>query len=288
MKNIRYVLTLALIVLFALPANSQNNPNPHKLLDALGRNANTFFLLANRPSFGMSSYLTDKGYWEISIDPTLNKDASEVPFMVSYGLSRKVELSAGMDLFKQSYRFDGKKISGVGDANIGVKFKIQESKSFTHAVQMIVKIPTASTKDQLGTGHPDYHFGIMQGYSNKNFGYDFALQIGLLQRRDIPVLNSAPVYTQALLDSMRVYYDYKFEPEISVSMSPSVSLSDKFQFYFGAAFSRNTKLDYNSTAGYAGFSYSPTDVFGLSAGISNSFQEGGAMDLNLGFAFTFR
>src|SRR5260221_12575087 len=121
--------------------SAQGGPGPKNILDQLGRNANTYFLSANRPTYGVDSYIVDKKSLELSIDPSFSSGTSELPVTLSYGLSNKVQLFAGIDAYNQTFRFDGKKASGVGDANIGFTYKFQSSSKFTHVFQTLVKIP---------------------------------------------------------------------------------------------------------------------------------------------------
>ncbi len=289
MKKIIFAVAAAGLFLHPFSAYSQNGPDPKKLLDKLGRTAEAYFLSASRPTYSVNSYVVDKGSFEISIDPSFNNNTAQIPITVTYGVSNKVEFFTGMDLLNQTYKFDGGKVSGIGDANVGLAYEFQSSKHFTHVFQALIKIPTASANQQVGTGKADYHFGIAEDYSYKKFEYEFTFDLGMLGKRDLPtVKNPNRIYTQGLLDSINNFYDYKFEPEISFTFSPVVNFSDHFLLYVGAGFTRNTRLNYNSALGFLGLVYSPSDAVSLSLGGSNSFGNEGNWEAVTGAAFSFK
>jgi hypothetical protein len=289
MKRIPLVVIFIVIISYPVSTFAQRGPNPKNLLDQLGRNANSYFLSANRPSYDISAYIVDKKTFELSIDPSFGSGTSELPLTFSYGLSNRVQLFAGIDVYDQTFRFDGRKASGFGDANIGFTYKFQSSKKFTHVFQILVKIPTASATEQVGTGHPDYHFGIAEGFTSGKFGYELSLELGMLHRRDLPaVLHPNGVYTQGLLDSIKAYYDYNFEPEIKASFTPTIYFSESFLAYTGLEFSRNTKLNYNSGDFYLGLGYLPSELIYLSLGISKPVVQNSTASFSAGIAFTFK
>ena len=289
MNRIIYILVLAGILLFPFSAHSQGGPDPRKLLDKLGRNAEAYFLSANRPTYTVNTYEVGKRTFEISIDPSFNNTTVQVPLTVTYGLSNKVELFTGIDIFNQTYKFDGAKVSGIGDANFGVAYEFQSSKRFTHIFQTLVKIPTASANQQMGTGKADYHFGIAEAFTYKKFGYELTFDLGMLNKRPLPnVKNPNKIYTQGLIDSINSFYDYKFEPEIALTFTPIVNFSDSFLLYVGAGFTRNTRFNFNTTMTYIGFGYSPSDAVSITLGGSNGFGNTGNWEATTGAAFSFK
>ncbi len=288
MKRIPLIFIFIFIISYPVSVFAQRGPDPKNLIDKLGRTAQAYFLTANRPTYDFSAFILDKGTFELSIDPDFNNNTVQVPLTFSYGLSKRVELFTGIDMYNEAYKFDGVKSSGIGDANIGFAWQFQHSKSFTHVFQTIIKIPTASASSQIGTGHPDYHFGIAQGFTYKKFVYELSFEFGFLHRRDLPSVNRPnKIYSQGLLDSIKTYYDYKFEPEVTLSFTPSINLSDNFLIYTGLSFSRNTKLDYNTSIGFLGFGFSPSNTVSLTLGASDGFDKGGNWQVNSGIAFTF-
>lgn len=262
--------------------------DPKKYIDKLGRNANTFFLTANRPTYDVLASLLEKGESEISITTDFNRDILVLPVQYSYGISNKFQLSAGMDLLNATYRFNGQKVRGIGDANISASFMFQESSHFTHVFTALVKLPTAPKSDQLGTGYADYHFGLAEGFTQKSFSYELGVMFSLLHRRDLPVVGQGNFITQAIVDSAKKYYDYTFEPEVSVTLTPSLSLSKQVLWYAGGSVAQNTRLDYTSLAIYTGISYTPSYAFGMNLGVSQGLDKAGIFTFSAGFIFTFR
>jgi hypothetical protein len=190
----------------------------------------------------------------------------------SYGLSDKVELSAGFTPYSQTFNYLGDKVSGVGDSYLGLKFLFHESKYFDHVIGTTVKIPTANKSKELGTGKFDFHFGLAEGFNYKNFSYEISLDFNLLARRDLPSNNlRIPPILKAQLDSLKNYYSYKYEPEIGISVSPSFDISRYFVIYTGYSFTRNTRLNFNTNSVFGGI--------GIAAGKYVSFSLGGSYGL---------
>ena len=194
---------------------------------------------------------------------------------MNYGVSKNLELSAGLSPYTQSYSFTGEKISGFGDSYAGLKYKFHESEHFMHAFQIIVKIPTASSKSQLGTGRFDLNLGAAQSFFAGRFGFDLGLELNFLHRRDIPSSIRFPIFTPAVIDSINAVYDYKYEPEFILSAGPSYSLSERLDTYIGYSFSRNLRLKYNASVFYGGLGYSLSQKAGIGIGASSDLLEGG-------------
>jgi hypothetical protein len=239
-----------------------------KITDALGYTAKSYLLSANRPSIGINAYLTPKRKVSLDIGTAFNNNFYEVPVDLEYGISNSVILIAGIPILTQAYKFNGDKVSGLGDAHLGFKFRIQESEHFIHAFQFAVKIPTASKSEELGTGRIDYHFGLAEGYYAGRFSYELTAELNLLRRRDFPDRQFNIVLIQNIVDSIKQYYDYKFEPELAFSFSPAVDIGNNFEIYTGAAYSNNLRLNYDTMQLFAGFGYSLSDKASLSLGYS--------------------
>ncbi|MFI5212263.1 MAG: hypothetical protein ACHQIH_05220, partial [Ignavibacteria bacterium] len=180
----------------------------------------------------------------------------------------------------------GNRISGFGDSYIGLKYKFQESYYFSHAFQFLVKLPTASSKSQLGTGKVDLNFGVAESFYLERFGFDLGVELNFLRRRDIPSSIRFPVFTPAVIDSINAVYNYKYEPEFEVSGGPSYSITEKLYSYLGFNFSRNLRLNYNSTGLYAGLGYSLSEKAGLGIGVSNDILLGGYWIFSSNFYIT--
>jgi hypothetical protein len=279
-----YKFLLPILAVFVLTSNLYSQRiNVRSLIDAYGQNARIYFLSANRPSFGVSSYTTGRGNIELSTGVSVGQDFLEIPVEITYGISNKVDLFGGINAYTQSYDFDENKISGVGDASIGVRYKFHESDYFSHAVQTIIKIPTASKSNELGTGKIDFHFGLGHSYSANMWGYDASIELNLLRRRDFPGTGpDVPLILRNAIDSIKKTYNYAYEPEIGLSLSPAFYPASNIYIYSGIAFSRNTKLDYNSTSVYGGVGYSPGRIISLSLGTSYGLEDGGTWLVSFG------
>lgn len=282
MKIYQYLLPI--LISLSLTSNLYSQRiNIKALIEAYGQNSLIYFLSANRPYFGVSSYTTGKGNIELSTGASIGADFLEIPVDITYGISNRIDIFGGINAYTQSYDFDENKISGLGDAGIGVRYKFHESDYFSHAVQTIIKIPTASKSKELGTGKVDFHFGLGHSYSANIWGYDASVELSLLRRRDFPGTgpNVPPIIRNAI-DSIIKTYNYTYEPEIGVSISPAYYPLSNLYIYTGIAFSRNTKLDYNSTSIYGGAGYAPNKIISLSLGTSYGLEDGGSWLVYLG------
>ena len=119
----RYIKLLIVVFILCLTgiSNAQIHRNIQSLLSQLGETSLAYLLSANRPSYSVDAYTADENSWEIDVSFAVSKDVAEVPLSLSYGISDRFEIFTGLDLYNQSYNFNGKKIDGVGDANIGFK-----------------------------------------------------------------------------------------------------------------------------------------------------------------------
>jgi hypothetical protein len=283
----RSLLVLLLILLLSSNVFSQRRGGGNRLLDLLGQTAYSYLLSANRPGYGVDAFTMEKGKTSLSLGISYSDEVIDVPVSLSYGITDNLELSAGSSPFTQSYNFSGSKISGVGDSYLGAKYSFLESDYFIYGVQGIIKIPTASSSKELGTGKVDLYFGLAQGFVKDNFGYDLSFEINLLQRRDFPNTAKYPAIIQNQIDSAKSGYDYTFEPEFVISGGPSVDLSKKISMYAGYSFSRNTRLNYNSHSVYSGIGFVLSKKIGLSLGGSYGLEEAGTWGVSGGLNFLF-
>lgn len=276
-------LIISILILLALNADSfSQRKNIKSLIEAYGQNAQIYFLAANRPSYGVSSYTIGKGNLELSAGVSIAEDFYEVPLDITYGISKNLDIFGGINAFTHSYDFEENTANGIGDSRFGIRYKFQESDFFSHAVQSIIKIPTANSENDLGTGKVDLHFGVGQSYYAKYFGYDASIELNMLQRKDMPGTNSRlPKKVRDAIDSVNQIYDYTFEPEIGISFSPAIYPASNVYVYTGIAFTRNTKLDYNTTNLYAGTGFSPSNLLSFGLGGSYGLEEGGSWMLAL-------
>jgi len=255
-------------------ASSQPRPYINQIVSQINSYAVAYLISANRPSYGISPYLTPKGYLYTGAGVYFNKDIYDIQFDLGYGVSNKVELSLGMTAYLKSYNFTGEAIRGFGDSYIGFKYRFHESNYFSHAFQTIVKIPTASKSRELGTGKADLYFGLAEGFGYKNFGYDLSIECNLLARRDFPPLNMIiPAILKEKIDSLKKVYNYKYEPEIAFTFSPSYSFSDNVYCYTGYNFTRNTRLNFNTSSVLGGIGFAIGEVISFSLGGSFGLKD---------------
>ncbi len=264
------ILFLVLILTSNIFAQRKRNYN---LINILGQTAYSYLLSANRPGYGVDAYTTDKSKTFLSVGLSYSGETIDLPVSVSYGVTKNFELSAGISPYTESYNFLGNKISGVGDSYIGTKYSFGESEHFIYAIQGLLKIPTASSSKELGTGKVDLFFGIAQGFLSGKFGYDLSFEFNLLKRRDFPNTKLYPAIIQQQIDSVKSTYNYKYEHEIVVSGGPSYLISEKFGSFLGFSFSRNLRLKYNSSVLYGGLGYVISNRAGIGFGIAGDILE---------------
>jgi hypothetical protein len=285
-KTGKFLIVLLLLIL-TCDSSAQHGVRINRLLDEIGRTAYSYFLYANRPGFGVDAYFTDKSETFLSTGLYYSDGRFEIPLSISYGITDKLEVSAGISPFTQEYTFSGSKSSGLGDSYLGVKYRIQESEYFTHAIQTTIKIPTGSEQKEIGTGKFDFHFGAAQLFYYENLGFDLGLELNFLQRRDYPTNRKFQPYFQNAIDSIASAYDYSFEPEFVASGGPTFQFSDAFFVYTGYSFTRNFKLDFSSNMLYGGIGLSTSDNTGIGLGGSYSTDDLKSWSISSNFYFTF-
>jgi hypothetical protein len=239
------------------------------ITSTLGYTARSYLLSANRPSYSISAYMTEKRKFDLYMGLSFDNDYVEFPVSLDYGLSNGVNLFGAIPIYTQAYNFRGDKISGIGDAQAGIKFRLQESNYFLHAFQFALKVPTASSTTQLGTGKVDFHFGLAQAFYSGGFGYELTGELNLLRKRDFPnTSNITSLLLSTAIDSLEQIYDYRFEPEMVLTFSPSVDVSERAMIYGGIVYSRNFRLDYDTAQLFTGLGYYFTNEASANAGIS--------------------
>lgn len=279
------LLVLILLLIFESVTYSQR-VRSKRFLDILGRTAYSYLLSANRPGYGADAFTLEKGKTSFSAWISYSSEVIDVPVSFSYGVTDNFEFSAGLAPYTESYNFIGSKIKGVGDSYLGLKYSFIESDYFIHAFQTIIKIPTANASKELGTGKVDLYFALAQGFLSGSFGYDLSFELNLLRRRDFPAGKKYPVIIQKQIDSVKASYDYKIEPEIVISGGPSVDFSNRASVYSGFSFSRNTRLNFNSSSIYGGIGIMLTGKSGFSIGGSYGLGEFGTWGVSCGLRFT--
>lgn len=288
-KLSRFLLVLLAVIMF-IPASteSQNRKRVNTLLDLYGQTAYSYFLSANRPGYGVDAYTLEKGTGSISVGISYGDEVIDVPVSFSYGITDQFEVSAGLSPFTESYNFAGSKISGLGDSYASLKYSFLESDRFIHAFQFLVKLPTASSSKELGTGKADLCFGLAQAYAFKSFGYDLSVELNLLNRRDFPTSKKYPPTIQNKFDSVKSQYDYTYESELVISGGPSFEFSKIVSGFAGYSFSRNTRLNYNSSSVYGGLGFVAGKRLGFSIGGSYGLEEAGTWGISGGLSYSLR
>ncbi len=229
--------------------------------------------------------MVDKGKIELNTDITFGGDIAAIPVSFNYGLGKNFGIFAGIDLFNQSYNYLSKKIGGVGDANIGLKFRFQHSEKFNHVFQALVKIPTASKETDLGTGKADFHFGLAESYLYKTFGYDISFEFSMLGRRDFPAAGRYPPAIQLAVERQENLFNYSYEPALVFSLGPSIDVSKNVILYIGYSFTRNMRLNYNTSLIYGGAGITFSKRVAFSIGGSYGLQQAGSWNISAGFNF---
>jgi len=289
MKIVKLFLLFLILFTFlnsTLLSQNQNGRNK-RLIDIYGKTAYSYLLSANRPGYGVDTYINDKGKASLSAGVSFNNETFDIPVSLSYALTENFELSAGVSPYAQSYDFAGSKIGGFGDAFLGAKYVLPQAGNFTHALQFLVKLPTASSQTELGTGKFDFHLGAAQSFYYESFGYDLSLEMNLLKRKDITARRKYINAIQVIIDSVNSQYDYEYEPELVISGGPSFSLGQKVSVYSGLSFSRNMRLNYNSSQVYGGFGVSISKSVSIGAGGSYSFGDASYWLISSSFYFIF-
>jgi len=270
MQGLKYFFyPLFILLIYTGLGYSQGMHHLRNLTTALGYTARSFLLSANRPTYSVSAYMTEKKKVNLYMGLSFDNDYVEFPVYLDYGISNSVNLFGAIPIYTQAYNFRGDKVEGIGDAQAGVKFKLQESNYFIHAFQFAIKIPTASSAAQLGTGKVDFHFGLGEGFYSGGFGYELTGELNLLRKRDFPnTTNITSLLLSSAIDSLKSVYDYKFEPEMVLSFTPSFDISQRTEIYGGVVYARNFRLDYDSAQLFTGLGYYFTDEASVNAGVS--------------------
>ncbi len=284
--NSRITLIIVFIIVLAGDCSSQGT-RIDNILAIYGQTAYSYLLSANRPWYGVDASIIEKGKGYITLNASYSDGTFDFPLSGGYGLTDNIELMAGIYPYTESYNFLGNKITSVGDSYAGMKYSFGESEHFIYAVQGLIKIPTASSSKELGTGKVDLLFGIAQGYVNKIFGFDLGFEFNLLHRRDFPNTRKYSPAIQNHIDSLKSAYNYVYEPEFIITGGPSYDFTDSFSGYLGVSFSRNTKLNYNTTSTYLGMAYALSNNVSLTSGLFYGLEETGAFGISGGVFYSF-
>ena len=116
----------------------------------------------NRPTFATPASTTQSGVAELEygLQDTLPREGGNVaftPFLLKLGLTRRFELRVGGGGLLRDAPSGALEATGFGDVTVGgqVTYLRGGPAGIDQAAQLTVKVPTASSSDGLGTGHPD-------------------------------------------------------------------------------------------------------------------------------------
>jgi hypothetical protein len=116
----------------------------------------------NRPTFATPALTTQIGVAELEfgLEYTLPREGGDVaftPFLLKLGLTKHFELRVGGGGLLREAPSGALAATGFGDVTVGGQWSYVHDGVFgiDQAVQLTVKIPTASSSQGLGTGQPD-------------------------------------------------------------------------------------------------------------------------------------
>lgn len=286
-QSLKLILFLSLFTMLFCDSYAQNSLRK-RLFDASRDAAYNYLMNASRPSPDFSSDMLEKNKVTVDLSGYTDGDYPGVSLTGTYGITDRFNVIANLDLFTTNYNLSGTKFTGVGDLLLSLRYDLGEGYYFSHYLETSVKIPTAKSDDQLGTGKFDYYLGLIENYSEEKLSVDFAANLNLLGRPDFPSANKKlPAILQQTIDSAKAFYDFQFQSGYTLSLYPSYSLSDNLTLTTGVDFSRDMKLNFNSATFYTGIGYDFTDKISFSAGsdfnIINSSDYTISGDLTLSF-----
>jgi hypothetical protein len=116
----------------------------------------------NRPTFATPALTTQAGVaeLEIGVQRSAARDPERLsftPFLLKIGLAKDLELRVGGNGFLRDTHAGTPAASGVGDTTLGAQWCYLRSGPLgvDQAVQLALKMPTASASKGLGSGEPD-------------------------------------------------------------------------------------------------------------------------------------
>jgi len=286
-KSFLVVLTFIFFTLLFCDSYAQNSLR-QRLFDASRDAAYNYLMNASRPSPDFSSDIIEKNKIAVDISGYTDGDYPGVSLTGTYGITDRFNVIANMDLFTTNYNLNGTKFTGLGDLLLSLRYDLGEGKFFSHYIEGSVKIPTAKSDDQLGTGKPDYYLGLIENYSEEKLSVDFAANVDFLGRPDFPSANKKlPAAVQQAIDSAKALYDFQFQTGYSLSLYPTYSINDTWSVTTGVDFSRDMKFNFNSATFYTGLGYNFSDKISFSTGsdfnIINSSDYTISGDLSISF-----
>lgn len=261
----RKFLIFPFIIFLSVNCFSQNNIRV-QLTDTTHDAAFNFLLDANRPYPDISSDMVAQGKFSTDITASFNQDYKEFSVSGTYGLGRKINVTGVMTLLTSNYNLSNAKVNGIGDFLLTSRYLIGSGTNFSHYVQGSVKIPIASTTDEIGTGKADYHLGLVENYSDKNISCDLSASFDLLGTPDFPTSKTTTI--EKSIDSAKGNYTFTNQSNYTVAIYPTFLVNKEFSITTGADFTRDMQLNYNSSTFYLGFGLNLSESALLSLGSS--------------------
>lgn len=268
----KIILSILFLVLSTNCSVSQNNPDNEirKKLNGFLKNAAEAYLLGiNRPYIEIETEIPEINKYFLNFYPSAGSGYVDLPVYGQYSVGKNLCLLGSIDIYTTSYNIAGKKFTGFGDMYAGLSYRFQNSEMFSNFIQSTVKIPSASFKDQMGSGKFDLHFGFGQSFASGNWLNDLTAGLSILNSADFPSSRTGKIPPAIIhvIDSLKSSYDHSAEPQLNISVSPSYYLNDDLCLEGAASFSRNMKLNYNSLylSGDLDYTFSKYEIFsGLS------------------------
>ena len=249
--------------------------------------AEEYLLNAQRPEYEISANSLTPEELSAGISYTGNSDFSTLNLDGSYTLNKNLLLGAGLDLFNSQYNLRDVKKSGIGDGYVSLSYTYQKTEDLIYSGGIMAKIPIATKKNDLGTGKPDIHFGLANYFNTGSISFQSSVTLGLLSKQDFPNAadSTATPQIQRAIDSLKSAYDYNIEPAITFNFSPEIDLNENVALYCGLSFTRNMRLNYNSSVAYFGLNVTPANAISFTAGYTAGISNYKGNYFNLGFSY---
>lgn len=109
----------------------------------------------------------------LEFETDADESVYDFPFLVEYGVTEELRLAA-----EPNYVWirgnDGDSVDGFGDLETSATYELigEEEQRPSFSAEFVIKWPTAS-KDELGTGEPDYSLGAIVSKEFERFDLDF-------------------------------------------------------------------------------------------------------------------
>ncbi|MCB9916670.1 MAG: transporter [Planctomycetes bacterium] len=122
-----------------------------------------------RPTLSSDTNTTARGTLELEVGAELDPgDAFASPTTLKYGVDARTEVYLGLSPYNVVDRAPASDGSGFGDTTLGARRRVwEDGRGTSAAVQLAVKLPTASEREGLGSGELDV---AAAGILSRGFG----------------------------------------------------------------------------------------------------------------------